>query len=136
MNQLNSTPGNSRPQFSSLRQIVTPKDLMLYTGYCAEACRRILRRVREQLGKKVRDHVSVSELCEVTKYNEDSFRNIMRTPLLYFAFVFGMLYLFRNDMDIYGLWLAVLMVGQLEFEVVRRGMEGLRRLLMIESSND
>lgn len=115
---------------TTLREIVNAKDIMLYTGRCAETARRILRQVREVLGKNIRDHVSVKELCQVKNYSEEEFRNILRTPLSYYFFVFGMIYLFRNDMDVYTLWLLVIAVLQVEFVSFKQWIDGMRRWLM------
>jgi hypothetical protein len=123
--KLNTT--EARP---AAREIVYTKDIQVYTGKCAETARRMLRKARIQLQKNSRDHVSVTEFCSLFNYREADFRKILRMPIFYLAVITAAIIIFRDDFDLYILWLVDFLILRACFPAFDRFWRRARKFLL------
>lgn len=52
------------------RKMIHPRDIANLTGCSDRNARKILQRIRAELGKLARDYVSIEEFCMITNIDE------------------------------------------------------------------
>lgn len=112
------------------RDIIYSKDVQRYTGKGTETARRMLRKVRKQLGKNSRDMVTVDEFCEVFHFSGERVRSILRMPVLFFIIHYSIVVLFRDDLDLLFLWFLVWTCLAYEIATFGRFSQKLRSFLL------
>ena len=94
-------------QFSpkpSRRLVIHSKDIEEITGFSPRGARNYLLNLKKRLGKARDEFLFVHELCELLNIEEEKIRSLMRMPLLLIGFLLFQIYLFRDDMDLWFIW--------------------------------
>gem|GEM_PF-5692041 len=59
------------------RQIIYRKDIEFFMGCSERTAQRVMRRVRDAVGKRIGDYITVSEFCEVMRIEEREVRGFV-----------------------------------------------------------